>query len=99
MWSKIAWTIARTMVVTIGLGVIDARLAPGESAESLRLADVVEEARLRNPEIRAARERSRAIAAIPARVAAYDDPVFSYEAWNVPESVKIERADNNILKL
>jgi outer membrane protein TolC len=66
---------------------------------SLRLTDVIEEARAQNPDITAARARAQAAAYLPRQVSAYDDPVFSYEAWNAPESFDVARADNNILKL
>ncbi len=65
----------------------------------LRLADVLEQARERNPEIRAARGRAVAAAAAPGRVRALDDPTFSYEVWNAPDSFRVDRADNNILRL
>src|SRR5439155_25197926 len=56
-------------------------------------------ARVQNPEIKAARARAQAAAYLPAQASAYDDPVFSYESWNAPESFDVTRADNNILKL
>jgi len=73
--------------------------AAEESVGTLRLQDVVDEARRANAEIGAARERQAAAIAVPARVSAYDDPTFSYEAWNAPESFRLDRADNNILRL
>ena len=69
------------------------------AAESLSLAHVLDVVRARNPAIAGAQARADAAAAIPARMAAYDDPVFTWEAWNVPESVAIDRADNNILRV
>lgn len=65
----------------------------------LRLSDLVSEVRERNPELQVARDRTRAMAAVPDQVSALDDPTFSYEAWNVPESLRIDRADNNIFRL
>src|SRR5262249_18851174 len=62
-------------------------------------ADVVDEARKQNPEIQAARTRAEAASYLPKQASAYDDPVFSYEAWNAPDSFDVARADNNILKL
>jgi outer membrane protein TolC len=83
-------------VLLVGAGT----LARAEgSAGRLRLAAVLEEAREKNPEIRAARERAAAAAAAPARVRALDDPTFSYEMWNAPTPVRVDRADNNILRL
>ena len=74
-------------------------IAGDEAPASLRLADVIKEARSSNPEIKAARERTRAARFAPARVAAYDDPVASWEAWNTPESLRVDHADNNIFRL
>ena len=76
-----------------------AALARGEVSEPLRLADVLAEARERNPEMHAARERARAAAAIPRQVSALDDPTFAWESWNVPNSLRVNRADNNIFRL
>ena len=67
--------------------------------EPLRLTNVLAEARERNPELRAARERARAAAAVPRQVSALDDPTFAWESWNVPNSLAIDRADNNIFRL
>jgi outer membrane protein TolC len=71
--------------------------APAE--DPLRLDPLLEEARARNPTLLAARERARAAAAVPARMAGWDDPTFSYEAWNFPNSLRFDRADNTILRL
>jgi cobalt-zinc-cadmium efflux system outer membrane protein len=65
----------------------------------LRLSDALEEALRANPRLQAARERASAARAEPARVSSYDDPVVSWEAWNTPESFRIDQADNNIFKL
>lgn len=70
-----------------------------ETPERLSLANVVVEARERNPELQAARGRSKAMAAVPRQVSALDDPTFSWEIWNAPESFRIDRADNNIVRL
>src|SRR5205807_4731510 len=43
--------------------------------------------------------RSKAARSVPARVAAYDDPVVSWEAWNAPDSLRVDHADNNIFRL
>ena len=67
--------------------------------EPLRLGDVIDQARRDNPQLRAARERARAAAAVPTRVSALDDPTVSYEEWNAPNSFRPDRADNNILRL
>ena len=64
-----------------------------------RLADLLREARERNPSIAAADARARAAAAVPARVSALDEPTLGWEAWNFPGGVRIGQADNNIFRL
>jgi outer membrane protein TolC len=39
------------------------------------------------------------MAAIPDQVSALDDPTLSWEGWNIPESLRVDRADNNIFRL
>jgi len=73
--------------------------ARGDEPSAIRLADVIEEARTQNPELKAARARAEAAAFMPRQASAWDDPVFSWEAWNAPESFDVARADNNILRL
>jgi outer membrane protein TolC len=70
-----------------------------QAQETLRLADLIAGVRSDNPELRAARELARAAAAAPRRERAYDDPTFSYESWNFPNSFALDRADNNIFRL
>jgi cobalt-zinc-cadmium efflux system outer membrane protein len=73
--------------------------ASGEQAGTLRLADVLAQARSQNPAIAAARERAKAASFAPVQASAYDDPTIGYEAWNAPEPFDLDHADNNILKL
>lgn len=70
-----------------------------EPAAPLSLQALVEEARTQNPEVQASRERSTARAAMPTQARAWDDPTVSYEAWNAPNSFRVDRADNNIFRL
>jgi outer membrane protein, heavy metal efflux system len=92
--------MSRTMrCLVLGALLAEAHPAVGEVPSGISLTNVVEEARQHNPEIKGARARAQAAAYLPRQAAAYDDPVFSYEAWNTPESFDIARADNNILKL
>ena len=70
-----------------------------QTTEPLRLADVLAEASAQNPDLKAARDRATVAETKPAQVAAYDDPMFTYEAWNAPESFRLDQADNNILRL
>jgi outer membrane protein TolC len=87
-------------VVSTALVLALARFAEAsETAPRLRLDDVIAEAQAANPSIRAARERARAAAAIPARVSAWDDPTVSWESWNFPDSFRLDHADNNIIRL
>ena len=87
--ARAAWI---TACLTLGLP------APG-TAESLSLARVLDVVRAQNPTIAGANARADAAAAIPGRMRAWDDPVVSWESWNVPESIAIDQADNNILRL
>lgn len=78
-------------------------LARAEGAEkisrALRLPELLTELRERNPELRAAGARTQALSAVPEQARALDDATLSYEAWNIPESLRIDRADNNIFRL
>src|SRR5262245_35894455 len=85
----VARVIACTLLAAPSLG----------AAEPLSLAHVLDVVRAQNPAIAGATARADAAAAVPRRVSAYDDPVFSWEAWNIPESIAIDRADNNILRV
>ena len=73
--------------------------ASAETSGQLSLPDVIPEVRDHNPDIKAARDRVAAAKAKPAQVSAYDDPMVSYEAWNAPESFRVDHADNNIFRL
>jgi outer membrane protein TolC len=72
---------------------------PVDAAGVLRLPDLIAQVTAGNAELQVARDRTRAMAAIPDQVSALDDPTLSWEAWNVPESVRIDQADNNIFRL
>jgi outer membrane protein TolC len=89
-------TLARASILFLSTVIGDRALF---AAEPLRLRDVLEAVRADNPAIRAARSRATAAAAMPAQARAYDDPVVSWEAWNIPESVAVARADNNIFRV
>lgn len=52
-----------------------------------------------NPTLQAARERLRVAQEQPMQVAALDDPVLTYEGFNIPENFNLTRTDNTILKL
>jgi cobalt-zinc-cadmium efflux system outer membrane protein len=65
----------------------------------LRLEELLHEVKEKNPALEAARSQARAMAAVPPQASALDDPTLSYEAWNIPESFRIDQADNNIFRL
>src|SRR5262245_29850423 len=90
--------MAAMLALVASLGVRHAR-GDEPPLPALRLSDALEEALRANPRLRAARERASAARSEPARVSSYDDPVVSWEAWNTPESFRIDQADNNIFKL
>lgn len=92
-------SIYLNIVLLLAVALAQSAVVHAEMTEPLRLADLIAEALQHNPEIRAARERTNAMAAIPARVSAYDDPTLSYEAWNTPNSFRLDQADNNIFRL
>jgi outer membrane protein TolC len=73
--------------------------AADSSTEPLRLEDVLAIARAENPEILAARARTRAAEAVPAQARAWDDPVVSWEAWNTPNNFNVAHANNNIFRV
>lgn len=68
-------------------------------AEPLRLDDVLALALRDNPAILNAGQRAQALRARPAQVSALDDPTVSWEAWDIPESWRIDAAENNIFRL
>jgi outer membrane protein TolC len=76
-----------------------APVAGAETAEPLRLADVLESAQQANPEIQMARQRAGALRAVPAQVSAYDDPTVSWEGWDIPNSLRVDQAENNIFRV
>lgn len=69
------------------------------SGEILKLESALAYAQEHNPSIQAARERLLAAQARPMQVSALDDPMFTYEGFNIPENFDVTRTDNNILKL
>ena len=92
------------LVVVFALASLAAPTAWGAQQEStfgdpLELEPLTVYAREHNPDIRAAEARVAAMAAVPAQASAYDDPTFSYEAWNFPDSFRVDHADNSIFKL
>src|SRR5690349_10158515 len=69
------------------------------SDHPLSLEEVVRYAHEHNPTIQAARARMLAAQQRPTQVSALDDPMFTYEGFNIPENFDLAHADNNILKL
>ncbi|MEO8605036.1 MAG: TolC family protein [bacterium] len=69
------------------------------AAEPLRLADAIDMALRDNPLIAGAGDRARAMQEVPAQASAYDDPTLSWEAWDFPDSLRVDQAENNIFRL
>jgi len=67
--------------------------------EALKLDAVLAYAQEHNPTIRAARSRLVAAQERPTQVSALEDPMFTYEGFNIPENFDLTRTDNNIFKL
>ena len=86
-------------VAALVVASIAAAVARADTSEPLRLAEVLEVARQANPEIQVAHQRAAALRAVPAQVSAYDDPTLSWEGWDIPESLRVDRAENNIFRL
>ncbi|NOT56179.1 MAG: TolC family protein [Deltaproteobacteria bacterium] len=68
-------------------------------SETLPLDALLTYAQAHNPTIQAAGLRVRAAQERPAQVSALDDPLFTYEGFNIPENFDLTHTDNNILKL
>jgi outer membrane protein, heavy metal efflux system len=58
--------------------------SPPAPAPPVRLADLLEEARRKNPAVAAAREQARGDAASVSAAASLDDPMLMVELWNMP---------------
>ncbi len=67
--------------------------------KTLFLDAVLTYAQKHNPTIQAAKHRLLAAQERPTQVSALDDPMFTYEGFNIPENFDLTRTDNNILKL
>ncbi|MCC6848181.1 MAG: TolC family protein [Deltaproteobacteria bacterium] len=89
--------VALVVWTCLVVGGVAARAAAADPP--LALDAILSDARDRNPELAAARERAAALRQTPRQAAAWDDPMLSWEAWNTPNSFRIDRADNNIFKL
>jgi outer membrane protein TolC len=66
------------------LFVVFALSSPPDPTPSVRLGDLLEEARRKNPAIAAAREQARGDAASVTAAAAVDDPMVMVQLWNMP---------------
>src|SRR3989442_3577653 len=98
IWERTMRQPSRALAAALLLGSV-VLPAPAETSERLLLSDVIAEVRDHNPDIKAAGDRVAAAKAKPAQVSAYDDPMISCEAWNAPESFRVDHADNNIFRL
>ncbi|HYD50121.1 MAG TPA: TolC family protein, partial [Terriglobales bacterium] len=86
-------------LLLIAIALLLSLRAPARGDDSLSLAEVIAAALSHNPALQAARARVDAARAVPAQVAAYADPKLSYEAFNVPNSLRLDRAENNIFQV
>ena len=84
-----------SLSIALALGLV----APSAADEPLRLADTIAIALRDNPAIAGAGQRADALRTRPAQVSAFDDPTLSWEAWDIPESLRIDAAENNIFRL
>ena len=66
------------------LFVVFALFSPPDPTPLVRLGDLLEEARRKNPAIAAAREQARGDAASVTAAAAVDDPMVMVQLWNMP---------------
>ena len=89
----------RLIVLIITIAVAFGRTTAAADVPTLDLSTVIQQALQQNPALRAARARAEAAAAMPAQVSALDDPTFAYEAYNAPGAFRVDRADNNILRV
>lgn len=92
-------TLKSGIVIALWAAMIGSCRADERPTEVLRLADVLEQARQQNPGLAAAHARAEGARYVPEQASAYDDPTLSWEAWNAPESFRVDQADNNIFKL
>jgi outer membrane protein TolC len=90
---------ARTLLAAALLNALLLAPPPVHAEPALVLDELIAEARRQNPEILVAHDRALAMASVPAQVSALDDPTLSWEAWNIPDSLRVDRADNNIFRV
>lgn len=104
-WAGWAWALPPPggTVTDEGENARDMGMAEAEesalSGETLALEQVIAHAQERNPAIQVARNRLSAARQVPDQVSAYEDPTVSWEAFNAPENFRIDRTDNNIVRL
>jgi outer membrane protein TolC len=97
-WRALAARRARRGFAVIG-ALAFGLIRPAGAADRLRLADAIDLALRDNPVIAGAAQRADALRARPAQVSAYDDPTLAWEAWDIPESLRVDAAENNIFRL
>jgi len=88
-----------TIVAALVIAGAAVALAAPATAAPLRLAEAIDIALRDNPLIAGAGDRARAMQEVPAQVSAYDDPTLSWEAWDIPDSLRVDQAENNIFRL
>jgi outer membrane protein TolC len=68
-------------------------------SDTLPLDVLLTYAQEHNPTIQAATQRVYAAQERPAQVSALEDPMFTYEGFNIPENFDLTQTENTILKL
>jgi outer membrane protein TolC len=92
-----AW--AENQAVLPGKKGVEAETEPVLHTTHLRLDEVLTYAHEHSPALQAAWHRLLAARERPVQASALDDPMFTYEGFNIPENFDLSRTDNTILKL
>lgn len=104
-WQQCRHFFVSLLVLAAGFGLTVPEPSRADAHEetldrrTVSLEAVLTYAQAHNPKIQAAKQRVLAAQERPPQVSAMDDPVFTYEGFNIPEHFDLTRTDNNILKL
>jgi outer membrane protein, heavy metal efflux system len=97
--TRYTWRRRHAVAMVATIVAYAAAVPAADPSTPLRLADVLQSARDANPMLLVARERAAALRAVPPQVSAYDDPTLSWEGWDIPESLRVDAAQNNIFRV
>lgn len=89
----------RRLALAASLVLLAPSVVGADPPPPLRLDDVLQLAAQTSPAMHLARERVAALRAVPPQVSAYDDPTLSWEGWDIPDSLRVDQAENNIFRL